>query len=746
MAPTSTRTRRPAGEAVDEREAPAKRQPGTDEDAPKPRPPLLPYAEMSKGMRPGFEVLAAAAVVGSAGQIVHQNHTAMAAAMAVPIFGAAAWWLGAKPVKAVMAKVGGERAVEAFDAGEPEIVGRLARARRSVAAASTAATGWVAAAGATGLDPTTLGGKATITAGGLLAVLTGIPYLRFHRWRPSAKPTPVRRPEPEPEAAPAPFGWAMEAAKKVAIWAAAVALAGVGALPATHLDQSTIQQVPGGWRAVVASDQPGTVKPSRFLQAAEQVAAAFEVDIPDVSIELMPGNASQAVVTVQRENPLASIQHWQGPESTLDVEAGVAYIGVHADGELVRYRFWSTGGAWHDLISGATGSGKSELVNLLLALERHAYVLVPEEVDGETKMVKKGLIVSRVIDPQFGQSFGDWQDYVDWFAHHLDEARILLQKTEREMFARNRSFGRQKWYDEERKVWRRGQKNWKPTPELPMIVITIDEAHMILKDPECKRIVAMLGKMGRKVGIKLRLITQVPLLTELGGDMAIRDAVAGGNVIVFRTANALSGQVAFNGTLPAAPHQLPREWPKGKCKPGEETTAGLGYVLGAASRSSIMRAFYPGESIDWIYRDGKLYGTPGILDALTRRSGTGYEDRLDRLEAMDGGNIDDIAIPDLTSDQGNATCRLLVLKHLMKAPGHGLGRSALLEEIKKTHSTRQLSNVLRALKQEGWTDPNEKDGMHRLTEKGIKGGQEELDQAAEQQMAEQAETENLVQV
>ncbi|GAA3751714.1 helix-turn-helix domain-containing protein [Micromonospora maritima] len=747
MAPTSTRTRRSAGEAVDEREA--GRKPDSEKEA-TPAAPLLPYAEMVQRARGGIEVLGAAAVTAGAGQVVYSNHAAMYAAMAVPVFGVAAWKLSPRLIDKNLIRVEGERTAEAIEAGEPEALTRRERLRRAVVAASAAATGWVATAGTFGLDPHTLGGKVTITAGALLTMLAGVPYLRFHRLEaiPPTKSKPARRPEPEPEPEPAPLGWSAKVLERMGVWTASVAIV-AGALPGTHLVPETVEEIKGGWRAVVASDLPGTVKPSKFVQAAEQVAGAYQVDIPDVSIELMPGNASQAILTVQRENPLAAIQHWEGPEATFDVETGVAFIGVHADGELVRYRFWNSGGAWHDLISGATGSGKSELTNLLLAMERHAYVLVPEEVDGETKMVKKGLIVSRVIDPQFGQSFGDWQDYVDWFAHHLDEARILLQKTEREMFARNRAFGRKKWWDENRKVWRRGQKNWKPTPDNPMISVTIDEAHMILKDPECKRIVAMLGKMGRKVGIKLRLITQVPLLNELGGDMAIRDAVASGNVIVFRTANALSGPVAFNGTLPASPNQLPREWPKGKCKPGEETTAGIGYVVGASARSAVMRAFYPGESIDWIVRDGEPYGEPGVLDELSRKAGVGYEDRHIRLDALDGGGLDDIPIPDLTGGGDDLTCRQAVLKLLVDAPGNALERAELLAKLKVVKppqgwQTRTLSYALSKLKEAGWTESIEdeeekKKGIHRLTEKGLQGAQEELAALAEQREAEEAE-------
>lgn len=704
--------------------------------------PLIPVVDEAKQkLAPVVHAGLALSAVAMTGTSVAQNPGSTGAlALATVVSGPASWYLSRRTVAKQMARLGAER---------------QARARRFIAAAATATTGWLTSASAFGVDPATAAGKINITVGGLIGLWAASPYVRFRNQPRLAPPPP---PAEQPQQEQPPLGWAVQAAERQARWRERVAIQN-GALPGTSLQDGSLVEIDGGWTATIVSDNPGSFEPGRFVAATGRVAAAFEIGVADVAIEAAAGNASQAQLTVLHENPLVNFQFWPGPYAMLgadsatlafDTTTGVAIVGVYPDGDLVRYRFWNAGGAWHDLISGATGSGKSEFVNLLLALERHAAVEVPVLDDaGQPKIdehgnivkVKKGLIVSRIIDPQWGQSFGDWQDHVDWFAPTIDEARILLQKTEREMLTRNKHFGRQKWYDEKNKRWRRGVKNFVPTPEMPLLAITVDEAHLVLKDPECARIVADLGKMGRKVGIKLRLITQVPLLQELGNNMAIRDAVASGNVIVFRTANALSGQVAFNGALPAQPNTIPREWPKGLAKQGQETTAGLGYALGASARSAIMRAFYPGDAIDWIYRDGEAWGVPGELDPLTRAAGTGYEDRHRRLEELD--DITDVDLPLPAPNAARAaglTCDQAILDIFLAhaADDHMIKMEDLLAALNGGWGTRRVSQVLSGWERKGWSisgKPRLQHGWHQLTPKGREEAPAELAREGEENPA-----------
>jgi DNA segregation ATPase FtsK/SpoIIIE-like protein len=164
----------------------------------------------------------------------------------------------------------------------------------------------------------------------------------------------------------------------------------------------------------------------------------------------------------------------------LDHVAGVAPIGVYPDGGHALYRFWRPGsGPVHDLIAGTTDAGKSRLLDQLLAYERHS-----------------PLMVSWVIDPQRGQSLPDWQDAVDWFADSVSEGKKLLKAAQREMYRRNKLLARMEWVDEKGRL-RRGKASFTPTEELPLLCLTIEEAHAVLADPQNVKIVEDLAKMAR---------------------------------------------------------------------------------------------------------------------------------------------------------------------------------------------------------------------------------------------------------
>jgi hypothetical protein len=167
----------------------------------------------------------------------------------------------------------------------------------------------------------------------------------------------------------------------------------------------------------------------------------------------------------------------------------------------------------------------------------------------------------------------------------------MLRAAKAVMYARNRQLGRQKWVDEKGRQ-RTGVKGFTPTREMPLLVLTIEEAHAILGDDEAKAIVEDLSKMARKCGIKLRLVTQVPTLSQLGNSNVLRSMVASGNVLVLRTGNKSDGGFAFQGALQVDPVSIPREMPDGS------TSAGLGFALGSQSRQAPMRTDFVEDPLD----------------------------------------------------------------------------------------------------------------------------------------------------
>jgi hypothetical protein len=329
---------------------------------------------------------------------------------------------------------------------------------------------------------------------------------------------------------------------------------------------TNVRSVPGGAAATVVL--PPGQRGSKVDALVEVIASVMGVDVTAVTVDASTAANRRELFVLPKAATNKAIK-WKGPD--LDLAKWVSTIGTYIDGARVEY-VWRE---WHDLISGTTGSGKSRLLDLLLATSR----------------ASGGLIVDWVLDPQNGQSLPDWQEEVDWFASGVDEGMRMLRAARSLMYARNRTLAKQEWVDGRGRT-RKGVKAFTPTPDMPLLVLTIEEAHAVLNDDEAKTIVEDIAKMGRKCGIKVRLVTQVPTLSQLGNSNVLRSMVASGNVIVLRTGNKSDGQFAFQGAMQVDPVSIPRRMPDGS------SSAGLGFALGAESRQAPMRTDFVEDPLD----------------------------------------------------------------------------------------------------------------------------------------------------
>jgi hypothetical protein len=471
-----------------------------------------------------------------------------------------------------------------------------------------AASGWVPAAALTGWDP--------VVGESLLAGLAvGSAAWYTHLWQQrAAKPAA----EPVPQIAPVP-----EAA---ITWQEKIAKQG-GALPGSRLDVEAFHADEHGWSTILhlAGDQ--TWHDAASPQALRIIARHFRVPQTSVSVSAPPtGLLDHAMISVYVTNPLERVQVFDGP--TLDPATGWITVGFLPDGTPARWRLWEPkSGVCHGSICGTTGSGKSGLVNVLCA-----------------EIVASRLGVLWLADGQGGLSVPEWSQHgVDWFAPDIAKTRTMMQAAERIMMGRNKRRARATWTDE--KGRERVGKSWfEPTADEPAIYIILEEAPDLLKDSEIRRIAAYIGKQGRKVGVGLIIVTQVPSMTEFGGgddSTTLRAMMSTTNIAMFRV-SASDRQSRHMGGMSAgldgiSPESIPETFADGT------PTKGLGFLRSAAASStSPMRGKYVEDPYDWaLWAEGMRIHLSGgdVEDA-----GQDYATWRDHLDDDPADAVDDTPV------------------------------------------------------------------------------------------------------
>jgi hypothetical protein len=440
-----------------------------------------------------------------------------------------------------------------------------------------------------------------------------------------------------------------------------------GALPGSRLYD--MAPVATGWSATVGL-VGGKQTTAEAIAAASRIASAYGVPTTSIVIEApATGEAHRARLLVLTRNPLQQVQPFTGPG--LDA-SGQFPIGVYADGSTAYWRLFTPGsGANHGLIAGTTGSGKSGLVNLLCTEIRHS-----------------GMCVLWLADPEEGVSVPDWQDSADWFAASLDEIRVMLQAAERIMNGRKRRRARREWTDEQGRD-RRGLSAFDPSPAEPQLTIVVDESPDVMGDPECMRIVGLIGKKGRKLGVSIVVIAQVPSVAELGGNVTIRSMVSSMNIVMFRTSDRLSGKMGMPQNLPFDPADLPARWPD------SSPTAGLGYVASAGGRVSSMRAMYVEDPYQWATCDAAA----AVLDqASAGDAGEDYATWRKRRDQADTETQTPAAAAVVELAPDTSTTRDAILTEL-RTSGQRIATGALAARVDAPTST--VSSTLRRLEQDG---------------------------------------------
>ncbi|MFE4653602.1 MarR family transcriptional regulator [Streptomyces sp. NPDC056707] len=414
---------------------------------------------------------------------------------------------------------------------------------------------------------------------------------------------------------------------RVERWLATVGSA-KGALPGAELIDAVDMDVEGAWQGTIALDAVRHTTDDA-IAATKRIAAAFGVSVTSISVEGdHTGNAALARLQVYQRNPLKAVPVFPGPQ-VLDKKTGIATIGWYIDGTPAMYQMWRPGwGAVHSHISGSTGAGKSAIFRSLFAIEKQS-----------------GLVVTWGGDPQYGKSFGFWQDYLDYFACGPDECMGMLIAANTELDRRSKNSAVSTWVDADGDTMY-GETDWEPGED-PLLAVTIDEWQDVwgAYGDEAIELAVRIAILGRKCGIKLRLGTHLPTLESLGSSK-LRQPLTAGNNIALRTTERSAGYVI---NLPADPNDIPAVWPDEIGVP----TSGLGYMKGVQERAAVFRGWAPEAkevATRWAKKaDAIAELTPGAGENI----GPLYTQWRDRLAARRAG--EEPVVPGVNDDGEEAT-------------------------------------------------------------------------------------------
>jgi len=371
-------------------------------------------------------------------------------------------------------------------------------------------------------------------------------WVRHYRWRP---PSPG-------QTAVAPAGdaatWDKLAAKRK--W--------TGSL-------GTPEALPGGGRKYPIRLDGAETHIGQVLAEPRAIAAAWDRAQTEAYAEPDPsGIESRGYLTILNGGTLEAPCEWDGKGFATD---GLARIGRFADGQPARIRGWvPMDGTRHTLLAGASGSGKTALLDLLI------HLALASEIP----------VVPLILDPQNGQSLPQWKDRL-LYAAGLEECARYERGLHAAMLDRSTRMASMTWRDEDGFKMKGLDFYDHRLAGFPIVMIITDEAPELLGGggnsklgAEMTRLKGSRAKLGRKAGDMEVLAAQVPSLGELGGDQALRAMFVGGNVGSLRTAEKVSQGMLG---LSVDPSLLPKYFPSG------EPTQGVGYVASVDNRQAPMR-------------------------------------------------------------------------------------------------------------------------------------------------------------
>ena len=192
--------------------------------------------------------------------------------------------------------------------------------------------------------------------------------------------------------------------------------------------------------------------------------------------------ANRFELRVLDTDPHADAIPWPGPSVRSITEP--IELGPFEDATPCRVLFLRR----HAIFGGTTGSGKSGGLNVLLA-----------------NLTACSDVIIWAIDLKRGMELGPWHDCIDRLATTPEQATALLRDAVAIKEARAEFLAAH------------GQRVWEPTPEMPALVIIIDEyAELAEQAPDAMDDTDSLARIGRAVAVTMVAATQRPTQEAMG--------------------------------------------------------------------------------------------------------------------------------------------------------------------------------------------------------------------------------------
>jgi hypothetical protein len=413
--------------------------------------------------------------------------------------------------------------------------------------------------------------------------------------------------------------------------------------PLTGADLFDFGEVPDGFSFELALAEDSSATRDAVVQLRSAIAARYDVPLEQISVEQSRFRRSERrarLTVLETVNAFEREQHWDGT-STYDPAAGTFDLGRYIDSTTAHWMLHKPGsGAAGGVLAGVIGSGKTGSAHCIACeagLARLCAACGPERSCARCDM--RRMCALWMGDPQM-QPFGVWRGRADLMAWGPEACVRMLLMGHHAMRSRAAYFGKMQWTDHLGRS-NTGKGWFDPSVLFPLIYILMDEWPLIAAHPELGKIAvplaAAIAKEGRKVGIGLTFITQIPDLTELG-ERAVREMLKAFNSLAHRTDSLSKFMLGIEGD--------PTELPAG--------VHGLGYLNGMDRRpAATMRTKHlpeylrPGQTgidvrelAERISREPVAYDK-AVLDAITPLGYAGP------LQVLGGDGGDGEALPSL---------------------------------------------------------------------------------------------------